>query len=388
MASTVRELPSTLAHRDRRARQGRGDGEGARPVLGAPDPRRPRAAARQQGDDSRSRSRRRRCCATTSGRSCARRARWCASCSPSRTTSSRPSRSSSAPCTCSTACSTCSAYNPNGPRAGGQGGSRRGLPLLLRLARPPERADLQRPGRARRLPPVHLRRHLQHDPQHGRVDARRRLHRRRDRCPLRPERLRRRRGMNKEAPSPLKIFAMVAFALSCFGLLLFLWLSFGGPVPLKPKGYRVQVAFPEADAARRRGRRALGRRADRQGALQGPRPAVQPHAGDDRDRPPLRAGALGREGDAAPEDAARGDLRRDDAGHAGRRVRPRGRPARQRPGAIPPSSSTRSSTRSTRTRGARSGPGSRTSAPPSTAAGATSTTPSGTCPASSRRAAT
>ena len=36
------------------------------------------------------------------------------------------------------------------------------------------------------------------------------------------------------------------FALSCFGLLLFLWLSFGGPIPLKPKGYRVHVAFPEA----------------------------------------------------------------------------------------------------------------------------------------------
>src|SRR5947209_20594847 len=39
---------------------------------------------------------------------------------------------------------------------------------------------------------------------------------------------------------------MVLFALSCFGLLLFLWLSFGGSVPLKPKGYRFQVAFPEA----------------------------------------------------------------------------------------------------------------------------------------------
>src|SRR5437764_1857052 len=39
---------------------------------------------------------------------------------------------------------------------------------------------------------------------------------------------------------------MVIFALSCFGLLLFLWLSFGGSVPLKPKGYRFQVAFPEA----------------------------------------------------------------------------------------------------------------------------------------------
>ena len=39
---------------------------------------------------------------------------------------------------------------------------------------------------------------------------------------------------------------MVAFSLSCFGILLFLWLSFGGSVPLRPKGYRVNVAFPEA----------------------------------------------------------------------------------------------------------------------------------------------
>jgi phospholipid/cholesterol/gamma-HCH transport system substrate-binding protein len=52
--------------------------------------------------------------------------------------------------------------------------------------------------------------------------------------------------MQKAAPSFARIGAMVVFALSCFGLLLFLWLSFGGPVPLKPKGYRVQVAFPEA----------------------------------------------------------------------------------------------------------------------------------------------
>jgi virulence factor Mce-like protein len=39
---------------------------------------------------------------------------------------------------------------------------------------------------------------------------------------------------------------MVVFAMSCFGLLLFLWLAFGGPVPLKPEGYRVKVNFPEA----------------------------------------------------------------------------------------------------------------------------------------------
>jgi phospholipid/cholesterol/gamma-HCH transport system substrate-binding protein len=52
--------------------------------------------------------------------------------------------------------------------------------------------------------------------------------------------------MQKSAPSLPKILTMVVFALSCFGLLLFLWLSFGGAIPLKPKGYQVKVAFPEA----------------------------------------------------------------------------------------------------------------------------------------------
>jgi phospholipid/cholesterol/gamma-HCH transport system substrate-binding protein len=50
----------------------------------------------------------------------------------------------------------------------------------------------------------------------------------------------------KQAPSLGRIFAMVAFALSCFAILLFLWLSFGGSVPLQPQGYRVHVSFPEA----------------------------------------------------------------------------------------------------------------------------------------------
>ena len=52
--------------------------------------------------------------------------------------------------------------------------------------------------------------------------------------------------MPKQAPSVGRILAMATFALGCFGILLFLWLSFGGPVPLKPKGYRFEVAFPEA----------------------------------------------------------------------------------------------------------------------------------------------
>jgi phospholipid/cholesterol/gamma-HCH transport system substrate-binding protein len=52
--------------------------------------------------------------------------------------------------------------------------------------------------------------------------------------------------MQKSAPTVPKLLVMVGFALTCFGLLLFLWLSFGGPTPLKPQGYRVKVAFPEA----------------------------------------------------------------------------------------------------------------------------------------------
>ena len=52
--------------------------------------------------------------------------------------------------------------------------------------------------------------------------------------------------MNKQAPSIGRILAMVVFAMSCIGLMLFLWLAFGGPVPLKAEGYRVKVNFPEA----------------------------------------------------------------------------------------------------------------------------------------------
>ncbi|MEX2194035.1 MAG: MlaD family protein [Thermoleophilaceae bacterium] len=52
--------------------------------------------------------------------------------------------------------------------------------------------------------------------------------------------------MQKQAPGVGKILTMAAFTLSCFGLLTFLWLSFGGPLPLNPQGYRFEVAIPEA----------------------------------------------------------------------------------------------------------------------------------------------
>lgn len=52
--------------------------------------------------------------------------------------------------------------------------------------------------------------------------------------------------MIKRTPSFGQLLAMVVFALSCFSLVLFLWVSFGGPVPLKPQGYRIHASFDEA----------------------------------------------------------------------------------------------------------------------------------------------
>src|SRR5450759_737748 len=52
--------------------------------------------------------------------------------------------------------------------------------------------------------------------------------------------------MQKRAPTLGNMIVIVLFALSCFGLLLFLWESFGGPLPLKPKGYRFTVTFPRS----------------------------------------------------------------------------------------------------------------------------------------------
>ncbi len=51
--------------------------------------------------------------------------------------------------------------------------------------------------------------------------------------------------MVKQPPTLPRLLVMAAFALSCFGLLLFLWTSFGGPVPLQARGYRLQASFAE-----------------------------------------------------------------------------------------------------------------------------------------------
>ena len=52
--------------------------------------------------------------------------------------------------------------------------------------------------------------------------------------------------MSKRAPSTTQLLVITAFALSCFGILLFLWITFGGATPFKAKSYQVKVPFTEA----------------------------------------------------------------------------------------------------------------------------------------------
>ncbi len=52
--------------------------------------------------------------------------------------------------------------------------------------------------------------------------------------------------MRTKGPTVGQTIIAVAFALSCFGLALFLWVTFGGPVPLQAEGYRFSVNFNEA----------------------------------------------------------------------------------------------------------------------------------------------
>ena len=52
--------------------------------------------------------------------------------------------------------------------------------------------------------------------------------------------------METRPPTLTRILVAAGFALSCFALALFLWIAFGGPIPLKPEGYRFEVPFDEA----------------------------------------------------------------------------------------------------------------------------------------------
>jgi phospholipid/cholesterol/gamma-HCH transport system substrate-binding protein len=52
--------------------------------------------------------------------------------------------------------------------------------------------------------------------------------------------------METRPPTASRILIAVAFAISCFALGLFLWVAFGGPIPLAAEGYRFTVPFDEA----------------------------------------------------------------------------------------------------------------------------------------------
>jgi phospholipid/cholesterol/gamma-HCH transport system substrate-binding protein len=52
--------------------------------------------------------------------------------------------------------------------------------------------------------------------------------------------------MNKQRPRAAAMFTMFAFTASCVGLLIFLWISFGGSLPLAAEGYRFSVEFDQA----------------------------------------------------------------------------------------------------------------------------------------------
>lgn len=53
--------------------------------------------------------------------------------------------------------------------------------------------------------------------------------------------------MIKTAPSRLRIAGLLAFVITCVLVLTYLWISFGGSLPFAPQGYRVKVAFPQAN---------------------------------------------------------------------------------------------------------------------------------------------
>src|SRR3979411_135866 len=52
--------------------------------------------------------------------------------------------------------------------------------------------------------------------------------------------------MVTQAPRRSAVFAAVAFALSCVGLMIFVWTQFGGTIPFAPQGYRIHAIFKES----------------------------------------------------------------------------------------------------------------------------------------------
>ena len=59
--------------------------------------------------------------------------------------------------------------------------------------------------------------------------------------------------METRGATPSRVIAMTLFALSCVGLLLFLWVSFGGTLPFRSEGYRFSVLLPESGTVQNQG---------------------------------------------------------------------------------------------------------------------------------------
>ena len=53
--------------------------------------------------------------------------------------------------------------------------------------------------------------------------------------------------MIKTPPRPMLIAALIAFVLSCVLVIAYLWIDFGGTMPLVPQGYRIEAAFQQAN---------------------------------------------------------------------------------------------------------------------------------------------
>jgi virulence factor Mce-like protein len=52
--------------------------------------------------------------------------------------------------------------------------------------------------------------------------------------------------MQKKPPKLGGLVAVLGFSLSCIGLLIYLWSTFGGPIPLKPTGYEFTAYYRDA----------------------------------------------------------------------------------------------------------------------------------------------
>ena len=116
--------------------------------------------------------------------------------------------------------------------------------------------------------------------------------------------------MSKRAPSTTQLLVIAGFALSCFGILLFLWVTFGGPTPFRAKTYEVKVPFNEAtQLAEQSDVRISGVNVGKVQNIELAPNGKQALATVD-DRRPVRAAAGVDPGDPPHQDAARRDLHR------------------------------------------------------------------------------